>query len=115
MAEFKPDLPYTVPAEILTPTYTISKGVKKKVYPESGERINVSFKTYGGTESESNGAYTVLDTANVETWYRPDVTAECAIKLLDDGSIYEIIGRPEDVNRRHQWLRFRVQATKGGA
>ena len=115
MADFRPDLPYTVPAEILTPTYSTSKGVKKKVYPESGERINISFKTYGGTESESNGAYTVLDTANVETWYRPDVTSECAIKLLDDGSVYEIIGRPEDVNRRHQWLRFKVQRVKGGA
>lgn len=115
MAEFKPDLPYTVPAEILTPTYTTSKGVKKKVYPESGERINISFKTYGGTESESNGAYTVLDTANVETWYRPDISADCAIRLLDDSSVYEIIGQPEDVNRRHQWLRFKVQRAKGGA
>ena len=115
MADFKPSLPYSVPAEILTPIYTDSKGVKKKRYPPTGERINISFKTYGGTESESNGTYTVLDTATVETWYRPDITAECAIKLLDDGSIYEIIGRPEDVNRRHQWSRFRVQATKGGA
>ena len=115
MADFKPSLPYSVPAEILQPEYTTIKGVKKKTYPDSGQRINVSFKTYGGTESESNGTYTVLDTANVETWYRPGITSECAIKLLDDGSIYEIIGRPEDVNRRHQWSRFRVQATKGGA
>ena len=115
MADFKPLLPYTVPAEILRPEYTTIKGVKKKTYPESGERINISFKTYGGTESESNGAYTVLDTANVETWYRPDISADCAIKLLDDGSVYEIIGQPEDVNRRHQWLHFKVQRTKGGA
>ena len=115
MADFKPSLPYTVPAEILTPTCRTIKGVKKKTYPDSGERINVSFKTYGGRESESNGTYTVLDTANVETWYRPDISAECAIKLLDDGSIYEIIGQPEDVNRRHQWLRFKAQRVKGGA
>ncbi len=115
MADFKPSLPYTVPAEILMPTYRTIKGVKKKTYPDSGERINVSVKTYGGTESESNGTYTVLDTANVETWYRPDISADCAIKLLDDGSVYEIIGQPEDVNRRHQWLRFKVQRVKGGA
>lgn len=115
MADFKPSFPYNVPAEILKPTYTTVKGTTKKTYPESGDGINISFKTYGGTESESNGVITILDTAIVETWYRTDIKGDCRIKLLDDGSVYEIIGEPENVNRRSQWLRFKVQRTKGGA
>ena len=115
MADFKPLLPYTVPAEILQPEYTTIKGVKKKTYPDSGERINVSFKTYGGTESESNGIYTVLDTATVETWYRPDIKSECRIKVLLTGAIYEIIAEPENINMRNQFCKFKVQRVKGGA
>lgn len=115
MADFKPLLPYTVPAEILQPEYTTIKAVKKKTYPDSGERINVSFKTYGGTESESNGIYTVLDTANIETWYRPDIKSDSGIKILQTGAVYEVIGEPENINMRNQYLKFRVQRVKGGA
>ena len=115
MAEFKPDYPYTTPAVILVPTYEDIKGLTVPVFPDTGEQFFCTFKTFGGTESESNGTLVVLDTANVETWYRPDITSDCRIKLLDDGSIYEVIGQPEDVGRRHMWMRFKVQRVKGGA
>ena len=115
MAEFKPSLPYNTPIELLTPTYETVKGVLKKIYPAGGERLNCSFKTYGGTESENNGIYTVLDTANVETWYRPDIKSDCRIKVLQSGTVYEIIGEPENVNMRGQYLKMKVQSVKGGA
>ena len=51
----------------------------------------------------------------IETWYRPDVTAKCRIKVMQTGDVYEIIGKPENINMRNQYLKFKVQAVEGGA
>lgn len=116
---WKPSLPYTVPIELYIPTYSYSKGVKQKVWDTGGIRLNCSFKSYGGTESvktlegKSDGVLVVFDTAVVETWFRPDITSECRIKLLETGEIYEIIGHPEDIDKRHQFVRFKVRAIEG--
>lgn len=115
MAEFKPSLPYSVPIELLIPTYGREKAVDTKIYPDTGIRLNCSFKTYGGSEQQVNGIYSVVDTANVETWYRPDIKADCRIRLMETGDEFEIINRPEDINRRHQFVKFKVRAVKGGA
>lgn len=84
----------------------------KKVYPETGEIVFTKFKTYGGTESVVNGQLTVIDTANVETWYRPDITSASLIKL--GSKKYEVMGEPEDIEQRHQILKFKVRGVKGG-
>lgn len=109
---YKPDLPYDTPVELFNPTYETVKGVTKKVYPEKGELVFCKFKTYGGTESTVNGQLTVVDTANVETWYRPDITSASQIRL--GSKKYEVMGEPEDVEQRHQILKFKVRGVKGG-
>ena len=53
--EYKPSEPFTVPLMLLIPTEEKVKGVKKKIYPKTGDIIFCSFKTYGGTETFSNG------------------------------------------------------------
>ena len=103
---YRPSEPYCTPVELLNPTYETVKGVTKKVYPETGELINCSFKTYGGTETTTNDQLTVVDTANVETWYRPDITSASQIRL--GGKKYEVMGEPEDIEQRHQFLKFKV-------
>lgn len=115
MAEFKPSLPYTTGIELLVPSYCRSKGVQVKTFPDSGEILYCSFRTYGGTEDTTNGVYTVHDTAQVETWYRPDIRADCRVRLILTGDVYEVIGKPENVNMRNQFIRFKVQAVEGGA
>lgn len=114
MAEFKPSLPYSTPVELLIPEYRTVKGVRKKVFPESGIRLNCSFKTYGGTERNDNDIYSVIDTANIETWYRPDIKSDCAVKVLSTGAVYEIMNEPENINMRGQFCKFKVQRVKGG-
>ena len=115
MKDFTPSMPYTVPIELLIPTYSSSKGVQKKTFPATGERLNCSFKTYGGSETTENGVYTVYDTAQVETWFRPDIKADCRIKVLSTDAIYEVIGKPENINMRNQFVRFKVRTIEGGA
>lgn len=115
MADFKPSLPYTTAIELLIPTSTTKKGVLLKSFPEHGIRLNCSFKTYGGTEKIENDVFSVVDTAVVETWYRPDIKADCRIRLLDTGEEFEIVGKPENINRRNQFCKFKVKAVEGGA
>ena len=75
--------------------------------------IFCSFRTYGGTESTSNDVLVVNDTAIIETWYRPDITSSSQIKLGD--KVYEVIGEPENIEMRNQFMKFKVQAVRGGA
>lgn len=101
------------PVQLLTPTYTTYNGVRKPTFSDSGDVIFVNFKSYGGTETTVNGLISILDTANVVTWYRPDITSGCALKL-EDGRIYKIISEPEDVEMQHKYCSFKVERVKGG-
>lgn len=102
------------PVQLLIPTVRKYNGVSRQTYPETGEIIFVNFKSYGGTETTVNGLISILDTADVVTWYRPDIKADCALKL-EDGRIYEIISEPEDVEMQHMYCAFKVERVKGGA
>lgn len=113
---FKPDTPYTVACKLLIPTETMVKGVRKTIFPnpeDISEVMYISFKTYGGNESTSNGVYQVFDTARVETWYRPDIKADCQIYLCENGQSYKVVTPPEDVDMRHQFMTFKVEKVGG--
>lgn len=109
---YRPREPFTTPVQLFNPTYKTVKGVTVKTYPEQGELIFCSFKTYGGTESSVNDQLSVVDTANIETWYRPDITSASMIKL--GAKEYEVLGVPEDIEQRHQFLKFKVRGVSGG-
>ena len=115
MRTFKPSFPYSTPIQLLIPTYSTKKGVPVKAFPEKGIDLNCSFKTYGGTETTVNDVYSLEDTANVETWYRPDIKADCRIKVMATGQVYEIINTPENIDMRNQFCKFKVRAVRGGA
>ncbi len=110
---YRPSEPFTVAVEVFNPTYETVKGVTRKVYPEHGVIIHCSFKTYGGTETTVNNQLTVVDTANVETWYRPDITSASQIRL--GTKVYEVMGEPENIEQRNQFLKFKVRGVKGGS
>lgn len=127
MSNFTLNITNPIPLILLVPTYKNISGVNKKTYQTIKEALDVkdendnsvnlffgSFKTYGGTEKNVNGVYSIEDTANIETWYRPDIKANCRI-ALETGEIYDILGEPEDINKRHQFLKFKVRRVKGGA
>ena len=62
-----------------------------------------------------NGLYSVRDTANVETWFRPDITGDCRIGLRESGAVYDIISEPENINMKNLYLKMKVERVKGGA
>ena len=115
MKNYKPSAPFTTPIKLLVPAYKTIKGVRKKVYPSDGDLLWCSFKTYGGTERNVNDVYSVEDTANIETFYRPDIKSDCQIMLAESGGVYEIINEPEDIDQRHKYCKFKIRRVKGGA
>ena len=115
MKTYKPSFPYSTAIELFIPTTATIKGVTKKIFSETGIRLNCSFKTYGGTETTSNDVYVLEDTAYVETWYRPDIKADCRIKVISTGQVYEIMNTPENIDMRNQFCKFKVRVVRGGA
>lgn len=117
MAMYRPSLPFSVPLLLLIPTYTTVNGVRKKTYPaiENGILFYGTFKTYGGTERDVNGVYAIEDTANIETWYTPEITSGCRIAIANTNAVYDVLGEPENIDMRNQFLKFKVSRVKGGA
>ena len=109
-------LPFNTAMVLMVPEYTTVKGVPKKTFapvdniePDDPRLFFGLFRTFGGTESDENGIYTVVDTAKVDTWYRPDITADCMVYIPETGAKYEIIGTPENLGMQHKFLEFRVR------
>lgn len=103
------------PMRLLIPIYSKVSGVLKKTYSEGGPLFFANFKSFGGTETKSNGVYSIIDTAMITTWYHPDIKSDCRVVRLEDGAVYEIINEPEDVNFRHQFLICKLKRVKGKA
>lgn len=109
---YRPQSPFNTVVELFNCTTEKVLGVVTKKYTKIDD-IFCTFKTYGGTEATSNDLLVVNDTAQIETWFRPDITASSQIRL--NGKVYEVIGEPENIEMRNQFLKFKVQAVRGDA
>lgn len=105
----------TTPLRLQVPVTSVSYGVKEKLWQDVDGVVNANFKTYGGSEIVSNGVLTVEDTAQVVCWYRPDIKSDCRLVRLTDGETFEVLGEPENIEMRNQFLKFKVRRVRGGA
>ena len=105
----------TTATRLQTPTSTQTLGVSKKTYADVSGVVMVNWKSYGGTETTNNGVLSVEDTAQIVCWYRPDIRSDCRLVRLSDNAVYEIIGEPENIEMRNQFLTFKVRRVGGGA
>jgi len=108
------------PCRLIAPTGTKKvNGVDVKLWPTEAEEaalpiIFASVKSYGGTERVQNDLLVIEDTIVVTTWYRPDITADCRIRVLPGGALYEIINAPENWEMRNQDAVFKARRVRGG-
>lgn len=112
---YKPTIPFSVPFQISNPTVTTVKGVPTKTYTEDQTVYYGAIRTFGGTESVKDGLYSVIDTATLETWYTPELKASSRVHVLQTGEVYEVVGTPENIQHRNQFMKAHLQAVKGGA
>jgi len=106
----------TTPCMLQTVSESVVVGVTKKAYTD-GMQFLCNWKSYGGTEVNTNGVLAVEDTATLVCWYDPAFAAGCRIVRLADGkdaqgkwrAVYEIIGEPENIEQRNMILQFKVK------
>ena len=121
MRSYRPSAPFSVPMILLVPTETKVKGIVQKTFPDPTKESLLdyvfygSFRTFGGSETMENDLYAVVDTARIDTWFRPDIKSNCRIYLPATGDTYQIIGSPENIDMRNQYLQIRVEKLGGGA
>lgn len=97
------------------PTIVTEYGVGRKTWEDSNLLVRCNFKSYGGTERINNDILTVEDTAQIVCWYLPDIKSDCRLVRLSDGAVFEILGEPENIEMRNQFLKFKIRRVKGGA
>lgn len=112
---YSPRTPYKTKMLLLIPQTVTAKGSTKKIVSsENASPIHCRFQSFGGTEKTENGVLLVEDTANIEMWYHPDLTAGCMLEDMK-GKRYEILGTPENVEMANRVMKFKIRAISGGA
>ena len=111
--QYQARVPFCTPAEHLPKKPVKGNGVKTYEYPERGNLFYCSAVAWVGTRTNINDLSTEKDTLTVETWYTPDIKKDDRILLLDDNSVWEVETKPENINRKGQFMRFKVVAIGG--
>lgn len=106
--QYEANLPFDIPALHLKRHLEKVNGINQEVFTEAQETFNCSAKSYGGTEKQVNGVTVIEDTWIVDTYFNPEFKKGDKIRFLDDGTEYEILASPENINRRGQYMRFKV-------
>lgn len=102
------------PCMLLIPGEAVKiNGVDVLPWPTEGPVIFANVKSYGGTERVQNDLYVIEDTLTLTTWYRPDIAANCRVRILPSGALYEIINEPENWDMRNQFLVCKLRRVKG--
>lgn len=109
---YQPQVPFSTPAMHLKRSVRKVNGVNRESFKEQA-MFYCSAKSYGGTEKVVNGVYVVEDTWTIDAWYNPSFGKGDRIRFLDDNTEYEILASPENINRRGQYMRFKVVRVGG--
>lgn len=110
--QYQPQVPFNVPAMHLKRSVKKINGVNQESFTETS-MFYCSAKSYGGTEKKVNDVFVIEDTWIVDAWYNPAFGKGDKIRFLDDNSEYEILASPESINRKGQYMRFKVRAIGG--
>ena len=107
---------------LLNPSYSTVKGVRVETYPDAdpsklgdNNLIFGTFRSYGGTDTQANDLSVVEKTGYIDTWYRSDIRSNTRIYVVETQDIYEVLGDPEDISMRHQYMKIRVRKIGGAA
>lgn len=103
---------FATPMILQVPSTEKVLGVVKKTYTDK-RTIFTTIKSYGGTETIVDGVIQTLDTINILTWYDMDIKADCRLRNPTDGSLWAILGRPENVEMRNVYMQFKCQKVSG--
>lgn len=108
---FKPTAPFNVKFRLIqieVEDNNTGKPTEKEIITD--DYILASFKTYGGTDLTVNGRLVVEDTGTLYTYYNPKIGTRTKLLDITEGVKYEVLGRPENIERRNQYMMIRVRS-----
>ena len=111
--QYEANLPFDIPALHLKRSLEKINGANQEVFTEAEKPFYCSAKSYGGTEKVVNDLVVIEDTWTVDAFYNPAFGKGDRIRFLDDNSEFEILANPENINRRGQYMRFKVRSIGG--
>lgn len=118
---WRPDMRAPAPLYIINPIKIESNlGKTTAVYPDIQEaltdknKVYGTLKTYQGTKREEMGAVFYDDTAQVNCWFRPDISTDTRVFNPITKRLYKVITEPENVNNKNQYLVFKVKGIHNG-
>lgn len=111
--QYQPQSPFTTPFKILSSTLNKVNGVNTLTYTEDTEIYYCSAKAWVGTNKNINDLNTEEDSLIIESYYIPTLKKNDRIKLLDDNTIWDVTLLPENINRRGQYMKFKVVLVHG--
>lgn len=112
--QYQPQTPFNVPYKILSSKLVKVNGVNSVEYePESEATYFCNAKAYIGVNKIINNISAEEDTLTAEGWYIPTLKKNDRIKLLDDNSIWEVMTKPENINRQGKYMKFKVVHISG--
>lgn len=105
----------TTVMKLQQPVFVKGYGVNSKTWQDTDLLIRCNFKTFGGTEKNVNNILIVEDTAQIVCWFTPEIKSDCRLVRMSDNAVFEILGEPENIEMRNQFLKFKIRRVKGGA
>lgn len=112
--KYRPKMPFDVTFKLWIPTTQVVRGVAVKDYKE-GALFNASVRTYTSDKTEADDIYTPYVTTVLDTWWNPDIKADCVVELVETGERYSLETEPENIDMRHQFMQFRIRKIGGKA
>lgn len=110
---FVPSAILNVPARILHCTYKKVNGVNTEVYEPDEDVLWVGAKSYGGTEKNVNDVYTIIDTMEFTCYYTSNIQSSDRLEILTDGSVWEILNTPENIDMRGAFMKIKCRRWHG--
>ena len=102
-----PQAPFNVPCEHKIRALAKVNGVNTPTFTD-GNNFFCSAKSYGGTEKIVNNVLVVEETWQIDAYYDSAFGKGDHIVFLDDNTEYEILAAPENIERKGQYMRFKV-------
>jgi len=107
------------PQGVFNVWFQLMKRELKFVNGHNIETFTPSFKSkcscinYSTNNSNVNDLKSYQDTWSFESRYTPLIQAGDRIVLLDDNSVYDIVGNPENVRRENKYIKFKMVRVNG--
>ena len=111
MSRYQPQGPFNVWFQLLKKNITFVNGHNITTYVDD-YKSKCSCINYSSNNTTANDLKTTSTQWSFESRFSPKFQAGDRIKLLDDNTIYEIIGEPENVRRENKFVKFKMVRVK---